>query len=97
MHAGTTVSVLCPQGAFIVPGQNETSKLERLRSAILAAARSADFEAMHDAIVAYHQLLGIEEGEPDTRQLSFRTSGPPTQLAASAVVGCIIGERIRAR
>jgi hypothetical protein len=51
-----------------VPGQNETSKLERLRSAILAAARSADFEAMHDAIVAYHQLLGIEEGEPDPRQ-----------------------------
>src|SRR5215208_4131280 len=71
MRAGTTVSVRGPQGAFTVPGQNETSKLERLRSAILAAARSADCEAMHDAIVAYHQLLGIEEGEPDKRQVFF--------------------------
>ena len=44
--------------------QSETSRVDRLRSEILAAARCADLGAMHDAIVAYHQLLGIEEGEP---------------------------------
>jgi hypothetical protein len=41
------------------------TNVERLRSQILAAARCADLERMHDAIVAYHQLLGIEEGERD--------------------------------
>jgi hypothetical protein len=45
--------------------QSERSRVDRLRSGILAAARCADLGAMHDAIVAYHQLLGIEEGEPD--------------------------------
>ena len=38
---------------------------DRLRLRILAAARRADLVAMHDYIVTYHQLLGIEEGEPD--------------------------------
>jgi len=28
---------------------------------------------MHDAIVAYHQLLGIEEGEPD--KVSLKATG----------------------
>jgi hypothetical protein len=47
-----------------VPAQRESSRVDRLRSKILAAARCADLAAMHDAIVAYHQLLGIEEGSP---------------------------------
>jgi len=59
------VPALSLQGAFTVAVQSETSSVERLRSQILAAARCADLEGMHDAIVAYHQLLGIEEGERD--------------------------------
>src|SRR3954471_18205719 len=53
-----------------------------------AAARSADFEAMHDAVVAYHQLLGIEEGEPDPRQALVSNERATHTVAASAVVGC---------
>ena len=45
--------------------QSKTSRVDRLRLQILAAARRADLVAMHDYIVTYHQLLGIEEGEPD--------------------------------
>ena len=56
-----------------MPVQSETSRVDRLRSEILAAARCADLAAMHDAIVAYHQLLGIEEGEPDPAGKSARS------------------------
>ena len=56
-----------------MPVQSEASRVDRLRSAILAAARCADLDAMHDAIVAYHQLLGIEEGEPD--KVSLEATG----------------------
>ena len=65
MRAGTTLPVLSPQGAFTIALQNKTSRFDRLRLRILAAARRADLVAMHDYIVTYHQLLGIEEGEPD--------------------------------
>jgi hypothetical protein len=55
-----------------VPVQSETSRVDRLRSEILAAARCADLAAMHDAIVAYHQLLGIEEGGARSHSTSAR-------------------------
>ena len=67
-----------------MPVQSETSKLDRLRSEILAAARCADLAAMHDAIVAYHQLLGIEEGEPDSIAQALASSGPRTNRSVRA-------------
>jgi hypothetical protein len=48
-----------------VAAQSKTSRVDRLRLQILAAASRADLVAMHDSIVTYHQLLGIEEGETD--------------------------------
>ena len=84
MRAGTTVLARSLRGAFTVPVQSETSKLDRLRSEILAAARCADLAAMHDAIVAYHQLLGIEEGEPDSIAQALASSGPRTNRSVRA-------------
>ena len=67
-----------------MPVQSETSRVDRLRSEILAAARRADLGAMHDAIVAYHQLLGIEEGEPDATAQALTSSGPRTNRSVRA-------------
>jgi len=68
-----------------VPAQRESSRVDPLRSNILAAARCADLEAMHDAIVVYHQLLGIEEGELDPRRAqAFASSGRTSNRSVRA-------------
>src|SRR5215211_3723316 len=86
MRAGTTVLARSLRGAFTVPVQSETSRVDRLRIEILAAARCGDLVAMHDAIVAYHQLLGIEEGEPDpTAQALASSESTARSVRASAV------------
>jgi len=58
--------------------QSKTSRVDRLRLQILAAAPRRSV-AMHDSIVTYHQLLGIEEGEPIAQEKRrLLTKEPPT-------------------
>jgi hypothetical protein len=75
-----------------MPIQSEPSRVDRLRSAILAAARCADLAAMHDAIVAYHQLLGIEEGEPDPARQGLARKASQNAIDVSGGPSVSVGE-----